>query len=261
MSGGLRGLTARTFGRTSLYLPEVDSTNRYLKERGADLPNGAVCYTGRQIAGRGRLGRGWTAPDGEALALSLLVKPAAHTALLAPLCGLAAAKALSALGGRDFSIKWPNDILCSGRKVCGILCETCWPDAEGFAVAGVGVNLRQTEGWFQQAGLPHAASVAMLTGRILSLEETAAVFLNELEPLWERLQRDGFAPLRAEYETHCATVGREVRVLNPDGTLRMEGKAVGVAEDGNLIVSTGGTRVRVNAGEVSVRGIAGYFDV
>ena len=99
MTGELRGLTAREFGRPFFPLPEADSTNRWLKERGGGLPHGAVCYTGRQTAGRGRMGRDWVAPDGKALALSLLVKPAAHSALLAPVCGLAAARALGFCAG------------------------------------------------------------------------------------------------------------------------------------------------------------------
>lgn len=259
MTGELRGLTAREFGRAFFPLPEADSTNRWLKERGGGLPHGAVCYTGRQTAGRGRMGRDWVAPDGKALALSLLVKPAAHSALLAPVCGLAAARALSGLAGEGFAVKWPNDIVCSGRKVCGILCETCWPDARGFSVAGIGVNLRQTEEELRRAGIPQAASVEMLTGRRLTLEETAAALLNELEPLWLRLEREGFAALREEYEARCATVGREVRVLDADGALRLEGRAVGVAEDGSLLVETPDGVVPVRAGEVSVRGMAGYL--
>ncbi|HIW74126.1 MAG TPA: biotin--[acetyl-CoA-carboxylase] ligase [Firmicutes bacterium] len=258
MSGELRGLTAREFGRPLFWLPEVDSTNRYLKERGSLLPGGAVCCTGRQTAGRGRLGRSWTTPAGEALALSLLVKPAAHTAQLALLCGLAASRAMTRLAGPGFGIKWPNDIVCRGKKICGILCEACWPDETGFAVAGVGFNLRQTAEEFRRAGLPHAASVEMLTGNRLTLEETAAAFLNEMEPLWNRLRREGFSALRGEYEARCVTVGRAVRVLNPDGSLRLEGTALGVAEDGSLLVDGGGSTVSVCAGEVSVRGRSGY---
>ncbi len=260
MRGELRGLTARTLGKNALYLPEVDSTNRYLKEHGPLLPHGTVCFTGRQTAGRGRLGRGWDAPDGETLAMSLLLRPAARTALLAPVCGLAVSRALTALCGKKCGIKWPNDIVCGGRKVCGILCEACWPDGEGFAVAGIGVNLLQTGEELREAGLPHAASLRSLTGSAPGLEETAAAILNELEPLWLRLEREGFAALREEYEAACLTVGREVRVLFPDGAVRLEGRAVGIAEDGNLLIDHGGTVTAVNAGEVSVRGMAAYID-
>ncbi len=260
MSGALRGLTARELGRTVLYLPEVDSTNRYLKQRGGELPHGTVCYTGRQTAGRGRLGRSWTAPDGEALALSVLLKPAAHSALLALLCGLAAARVLEGLAGPGFGIKWPNDIVCRAKKICGILCEVCWPDAKGFAVAGIGFNLRQSERELREAGLPQAASVEMLTGRRLTLEETAAAFLNELEPLWLTLNREGFAALREEYVSRCVTVGRAVRVLGLDGAVQAEGTASGIADDGCLLVDAAGGPIAVYAGEVSVRGLAGYAD-
>ena len=181
MSGaGLPGLTTRVLGRTVISLDEVDSTNRYLKERAGELPHGTACLTGCQRAGRGRLGRSWDVPDGQTLALSVLFRTGGDVERLPLLCGLAVSGALEALTGAAFRIKWPNDIVCSGRKVCGILCESR-PDGQGglAVVAGMGVNLRQTAAWFAQAGLPHAGSVLELTGRTLSLEETAAAILNQ----------------------------------------------------------------------------------
>ena len=196
MSGaGLPGLTTRVLGRTVISLDEVDSTNRYLKERAGELPHGTACLTGCQRAGRGRLGRSWDVPDGQG--------------------GLA-------------------------------------------VVAGMGVNLRQTAAWFAQAGLPHAGSVLELTGRTLSLEETAAAILNQLEPLWDLCGQEGFAVLRERYARRCINLGRSVRVLSPDGAVRLEGTAVGVGEDGGLLVESGGEVIPVTAGEATVRGADGY---
>lgn len=254
---GPRGLAARTLGRPAVAFASVGSTNAFLKENGAAYPHGTLCWTGRQTAGRGRLGRSWETDAGEALAMSLLFKPAALPTL--PLAvGLAAAEALEHLTGEEFFVKWPNDLLCGGRKVCGILCESCLDEKGGFTVAGLGVNLLQSDAHFTRAGLPHAGSVAALTGRKLSPEETAAAVVNALEPRWLTLAREGFASLRGAYLARCLTVGRTVRVLSPDGVLRREGLAVGVADDGCLLVDGGAGPEPVNAGEVSVRGADGY---
>lgn len=258
MRGELQSLTAHVLGCRVIYLPSVDSTNNYLKENGDLLPHGTVCYTGRQEAGRGRLGRSWCAEDGQALALSLLFKSEEEIPLLPLISGMAVVKALRDLCGGDFQIKWPNDIVCGGRKVCGILCEKRWQENGGFSISGIGVNLGQTAEQFRLANLPYAASVKMVTGCEPDLEETAAAIINELEPLWLCLQERGFSPLRASYEARCVTIGKAVRVLAPDGRALREGTAVGIAEDGCLLVESKGTTVPVNAGEVSVRGQDGY---
>lgn len=259
MRGMLRGLTARELGGRIVYLPSVDSTNRYLKENGDSLPHGTVCYTGWQQAGRGRLGRSWNARDGQALAMSVLFKTDADTAPLPLICGMAVTVALRGLCGGNFQIKWPNDIVCGGYKVCGILCENRWMSGGGFTVAGIGVNLEQSAEEFRLLGLPYAGSVKMVTGSDLDAEVTAAAVINALEPLWFRLKESGFAALRGEYEALCATVGRSVRVLSPDGEVLREGRAAGITEDGRLLVESGGESAAVNAGEVSVRGLEGYL--
>ena len=166
----LQGLHTAVLGRRAIYLEETDSTNRYLKEAGESLPHGTLCYTGRRTSGRGRLGRDWTAPDGAALAMSVLLRGAADAdwSGLPLVCGIAVAAALDRLAGEragmPFRIKWPNDIICAGRKMCGILCESSQGETGRFAVAGIGVNLTQTEADFRGEGLPHAGSVRMLTG-------------------------------------------------------------------------------------------------
>ena len=260
----LQGLETAVLGRRAVYLEETDSTNRYLKDLGESLPHGTMCYTGRQTSGRGRLGRGWTAPDGAALAMSVLLRGAEDTdwSGLPLVCGMAVATALNRLTGERadalFRIKWPNDIICGGRKMCGILCESSQRKTGRFAVAGIGVNLTQKEEDFLQAGLPHAGSGRMMTGVSLTLEETAAAILNEMDRLWTVYGREGFSPLRRSYEEQCVTVGREVRLLSPGGKPIDAGRAAGVAEDGGLIVDTPAGRRIYRSGEVSVRGLYDY---
>lgn len=249
-------------------LSEVDSTNHYLKDHGASLPHGTVCCTGRQTAGRGRLGKSWTAPDGATLAMSVLLRDGPMgepLALLPLLSGLAVVRALDRLAGPDedhpdpYGIKWPNDIICSGRKICGILCETCLVGSSGFAVAGIGINLLQDQCDFDQAGLPHAVSVRLCRGFAPALEETALAVGGELCSLWEQHGASGFRPLLPEFLSRCVTVGRSVRIHPTNGAPPLEGEAVGVDVGGRLLVrALDGGLITVNAGEASVRGLYGY---
>lgn len=166
-----------------------------------------------QSEGRGRLGRRWTAPAEQALAMSVLLKGADGAPQLPLLCGLAAAGALEELAGSGFGLKWPNDIICKGRKVCGILCES--RPAPDRAVFGGG-HRRQpgAERRVVPAGGTAPCGVGEGADRVtLSLEETAAAVLNRLEPLWERYEREGFAPFAAAYAARCVHVGKKLRVL------------------------------------------------
>lgn len=255
---GLPGLVTRSLGKEAVRLPSIGSTNAYLKERGARLPHGTACYTDSQTAGRGRLGRDWQTPAGKTLALSVLLKPLWEVSTLPLVAGLAVSRALFQLSGTAFPIKWPNDIVCSSRKVCGILCEGRPEKNGGFAVCGIGVNLLQTAADWETACLPHAGSLLQLTGRHFSPEEVAVAILNELEPLWDSLRRDGFAPLLPVFQKHCLTIGREVRVQSVDGAVLCEGTATAVEADGALRVHTEAGDRLVRAGEVSVRGLYGY---
>lgn len=262
----LVGLSVRELGRHSIYLPQVDSTNLYLKENGESLPHGTLCYTGQQTAGRGRLGRSWIVPPGQSLAMSVLFKLDNINKLyymdkLPLLCGVAVVQALVSLTGHPFQIKWPNDIVCSGFKVCGILCESRMTKEGGFAVAGIGINLSQPADFFEEAQLPHAASLQMLLPEPPpAFGETAAAVMNHLDSLWCLYDKEGFEPIYAPYEKMCMTIGKEVRILSPLGQAVMEGKAVGIGQDGSLLVQAAdGTVHSVQAGEASVRGKDGYI--
>ncbi len=224
-----------------MYLPVVDSTNLYLKEH--NLPFGTAVYTQNQTAGRGRMGRSWQSGGGVALSV-LVPSPCPQLPLVA---SVAAARALERLLGQPMQIKWPNDIVCNGAKLCGILCE----GTAQKSVAGFGVNLTQTKAEFLQAGLPYATSAAMLGGSIPSAEQVARAVAEEVL----RLLPQGFAPLRGEYQSMSATLGRQVRVLR-QGQSQI-GTAVEVTDSGSLLVDFNGNIQEVFSGEVSVRGIYG----
>lgn len=251
-------LNTKTLGHPSFYLESVDSTNRWMKEKGADLESGAVCWTGFQTAGRGRLGRSWQTGNGDSLAMSILLKPGFNSSLLPLICGLGVSKALEKLVLREFLIKWPNDIICNDRKVCGILCENIVNSGGGYAIAGIGINLLQSERDFYSAGLPHAGSLKMFCEDIPGIAKIAAEVINCIEPLWLEYKNNGFDSIKKEYESKCVTLKKEVNVLSVSGKIICSGYAAGIADDGSLLVDSGNGPEPVNAGEVSIRTGNGY---
>ena len=243
------------------WLSEVGSTNEALKAAvlaGERIPDGAAWATTRQTAGRGRLGRSWIVPDGETLAISLWMTGVPHPAT-SLMIGLAVTRAMRGLTDADFRLKWPNDSICDGRKVGGLLCEAISMGETQGTVIGVGLNLLQTPDFFEKVGLPYGGSVRMLTGKTLSPKQAAEALCREWQACVPRFRTEGFAPFRAEFESVCATIGREVRVLGADGEPLFSGTATGVDDDGALLVRTAsGEEQTCRAGEVSVRGLFGY---
>ena len=248
-------LKTSVFGRAFESLGTVDSTNKYIKDRAVQLPDGFVAVAKTQTSGRGRLGRTWQSHEGE-LFMSVLIKglPLEKQGLVPLVGGLAAAKALGGLAGGSFLVKWPNDIVCGGKKIAGLLCETT---QGGGCVLGIGVNLGAEQQSFEKAGLLHAGSLKTATGKTPGRLETAAAFLNELEPLVAVLCREGFAPLREEYSARCVSLQKQLRIVAGESVTEAFGKAV--ADDGSLVVVLGdGSEKKVFSGEVSVRGLDSY---
>lgn len=220
-------------------LETVVSTQEVLARLAREgAPTGTVVSARHQTGGRGRRGRSWwDAPD-ESLLLSILLRPpgpAAHVPQLSLVAGVAVTDALwdaVAVRGR---IRWPNDVLVEGRKICGILPEAMSAEGErvSHVILGVGVNVNQTV--FPAALGDRATSIRLLTGRRHELPPLRTAVLEALDRWYERWLVDGFAPVRDEWRRRASTVGERVRVSGG-----AEGVAVDVAEDGALLVDVGG---------------------
>lgn len=253
-------LKTQYMARSLFCFEKIGSTNDFLKGAAGDLPDGCAAVTLDQTAGRGRRGNAWTAPRGEAAAVSVLIKSPLDA--VAPpvtlVLGLAAAKALGGLCGAEFLIKWPNDIVCGGKKVCGILCESKLAPEGGFTVCGIGINLSQSPEFFTSAGIPQGASLSMCTKTGLGPAEVVAAVINAFEKTLEEF-RDGknTAAFIEEYSKNCVTLGREVRALTSEGELR--GTAEAINPDGTLKVECASGAVTLAAGDVSVRGVMDYI--
>lgn len=243
-------------GQRIVYLPTVDSTNRVAKQLAAQgAEHGTLVLADTQTAGRGRRGRGWISPAGEGIFLTMMVKPQtaqSEAAKLSLLTAVATARAIERETGLCARIKWPNDIVCEGRKVCGMLLEMTADDkGEPCVVVGVGMNVHQTE--FEAEIIHTASSMDLLSGKRQSRSALIAAFLTEFEALWS--EKDD--TLMEAYRALSATLGQKVRVVGMNETF--VGTACGVDESGALMVQDESGALRtVLAGDVSVRGLMGY---
>ncbi len=244
-------------GRFTLDIRDaVDSTNTLLLEcaaRGAS--SGTVLAAEWQGGGRGRLGRPWHAGLGGALTFSLLWRFAQGATALSGLSlavGVALARALEDGGARGVALKWPNDVLWRNGKLAGILTEL-QGDALGptAAVIGVGLNVRLSDATRARIGQA-AADLETACGTAPDRNALLACLLVELARVLDAFARQGFAPLRAEWQRLHAHQGRRVTLLLPGGA-HQRGRACGVAEDGAFLLETQAGVKRYHSGEISLR--------
>jgi len=237
----------------------TDSTNAHLirdvEHDPAGHPHLSVLLTDDQRAGRGRLDRSWTTPAGTALAVSVLVRvpglPAHARGWIPLIAGAAMTRALTeALRGRSHAValKWPNDVLLDGGKVCGILAEVV-PSDPSAIVVGAGVNTTMTR---VDLPVPTATSFAAV-GVEVDLDDLLARYLRFIDDRLAALLAAGgdaaASGLRAEVEGVCDTIGRDVSVSMPDGGV-LVGRAVRLDGDGRLVVEVAGVETMVSAGDV-----------
>lgn len=252
-------LSTRSMGRGDVQvLGEATSTNTLLKEmalRGA--PAGSLCLCETQSAGKGRLGRSWHSPAGQGLWLSVLLRPQLkpEQAPLVTLCAaMAMEQAVREVTGLDVKIKWPNDLVLHGKKLCGILLEIGFA-AQGidYIVVGTGLNVRQGA---YPAELAHQATSIEDHMASPPRRELLVRYLAALEEIITRLETEGFPALADAYRARSCTLGSQVHV---SGSVDFTGVAEAIDETGGLLVrdQTGELR-RVLAGDVSVRGVMGY---
>ncbi len=253
-------LTTRELGRgENCYQPTLESTNTTLKQMAVHgAPNGSLCVCDCQTGGKGRLGRSWVVPSGQGLLLSVLLRPhmlPRHAPLITLAAAIAMTRAVQETTSLDVRIKWPNDIVCKGKKICGILLEiSADPDQIEYVVVGTGLNVRRNS---------YPPELADKAG---ALEEFAAPplrrdvlthYLRALEDTIDLLEKDGFAGIQAEYRRYSCTLGSAVRVIGTDS--EFTGVAEELDETGALLVRMeDGTLRRVLSGDVSVRGLMGY---
>ena len=246
-------------GKTVHFARETDSTNLWIKRLAKEgASEGTLALAEFQSAGRGRLGRSWEVPEGTSVMMSILLRPKfepQYAPTLTLVMGMAVAKAVKNLGF-DVSIKWPNDVVVSHKKICGILTEMGVRDGKiDYAVIGVGINVNIKE--FPEEMADKATSLYLESGKEFDRSQIPGLVMEAFEKYYEKFAATcDLSGLQEEYESILANYNQPVRVLAKEP---YEGVARGITDGGELLVEkTDGTIVAVSAGEVSVRGLYSY---
>ena len=246
-------------GKTVHFAREMDSTNLWIKRLAKEgAPEGTLALAEFQSAGRGRLGRSWEVPEGTSVMMSILLRPKfepQYAPTLTLVMGMAVAKAVKNLGF-DVSIKWPNDVVVSHKKICGILTEMGVRDGKiDYAVIGVGINVNIRE--FPEEMADKATSLYLEAGQEFDRSRIPGLVMEAFEEYYEKFAATcDLSGLKDEYESILANYNQPVRVLAKEP---YEGIARGITDGGELLVEKAdGTMAIVSAGEVSVRGLYSY---
>ena len=279
-----RQLDTKWAARNLIYIEETGSTNDNAKELGEKgAPHGTLVVTDHQTTGRGSRGRTWETPKGTNIAMSLLVRPTAppdKVSMLTLIMGMSIAEGIEAAlviaKDEELSrstlvdiprqllaecknypqIKWPNDVVIAGKKICGILTELHMnPDNTiNNVVIGVGINMTD----FPDDIKDIAGSIYSTTGVKLDRSMVVACCMKRFEENYEKyIETYDLRLLKDDYERRLINRRKIVKVLDPKG--EYEAIAHGITNTGALIVSDEeGNEYEINGGEVSVRGLYSY---
>lgn len=237
-------LAATWLGRRIELFDSLPSTNREaVRLAQADVEHGTVVVADRQTAGRGRLARTWFSPGGANLYCSVIlrmVRPAGRLtewlSWLPLISALAAAEAIEAVSSLHISVKWPNDLLISERKVGGILCESgTGTGSNPFQVIGIGLNVNVEQHDWPEELRESATSIWHEQGRVVDRNRLLAQLLLELEHCIDELVLHGMSRLTLAYYQRCSTIGQRVQATLANGDLCV-GIAEGIGQDGALMV-------------------------
>lgn len=248
-------LKTHTLGQHVVYYESTDSTNERAKElarNGAE--DGTIVIAEEQKTGHGRLNRAFMTPFAKGIWFSLILRPsflpleASKSTLLA---AVGVCRAVRQMGLPQAEIKWPNDIMVNGKKLCGILTEmSASMEKIDYIVMGIGINTGFERNEFPELYRDRATSFRA-EGVPVSRKNLLAAVLKELEKEYMLVESEGFAPVMDHWRELSGTLGRQVTVVGPDRSF--DGKAVDIDQDGCLLVDDGNKVQRVIAGDVSVR--------
>lgn len=252
-----QGLSTRFLGRNILYCDSVPSTNNLAKELAAQgAADGTIVVAEEQTSGKGRLGRQWSSAKYKGLFFTVILYPPlipSEANVLTLMTAVAMAEAIRNETGVAAGIKWPNDLLVNGKKICGILVElSAEMERINYIVVGVGVNVNQEESDFPEEVRLNATSLKAHTGAGISRVKLLQSFLKEFEKWYDISLAQGFAPALSRWKEMSVSLNCPVRISNPKSS--WDGWAEDIDNDGALLVRLpGGELKRAISGEVSLR--------
>lgn len=250
-------LEGARIGQRLKFLKTTASTNTdafRLAEDGAD--EGTVVLADSQSGGKGRRGRIWASPAGVNLYCSVVLRPAImpyEAPQLTFLSAVAAARAIELTTNLVPEIKWPNDLLVSGKKVAGLLNEmSAETDGINFVILGIGINLNMTADQFPDELRHPATSLLLESGARVDRSRFTGTMLRELDRLYAEFLIHGFGPVREEWQRRCNASGRQV-LVSDSGTECTGGRFIGIDSDGALLLrSEDNVLHRITCGDVRV---------
>jgi BirA family biotin operon repressor/biotin-[acetyl-CoA-carboxylase] ligase len=246
----------RVIGREVRVFEETASTNDVVERMARDgVAEGVVVFAESQTKGRGRLGRNWDSARRKGLWFSVLLRPVCRpqeATQLTVMAATAARRAIQEGTGLPLEVKWPNDLLCDGRKVVGMLTElSAEVDRVKHVVLGMGVDVNHERSDFTPELACVATSLRIASGKFQDRAHLASVLLREMDRDYARLGAGEFAAIADEWEQHCRTIGKRVSVVI--GGRAIHGHAESLGDDGALLVRTQyGLLERVIGGDVNL---------
>jgi BirA family biotin operon repressor/biotin-[acetyl-CoA-carboxylase] ligase len=245
-----------TIGRDIIFFDSIDSTNTTAMAVAEDgCKEGATVIADEQTGGKGRLGRKWISPAGKNLYMSIALRPQIpprDAPILTLMSAVACASAVKRLSSIPVSIKWPNDIMVSKRKLGGILTEMkADMDRVAYAVVGIGININLETNDIPEDIMRTATSMKIETGEPHCRTEIAVEILKEMEKWYNIFMKNGKKPIIAEWSRLSSSIGHPVRVTS--GSAAYTGTAEGIDDEGLLILKQNDGSVRkISAGDIAL---------
>lgn len=249
-------LAGEIIGHSIHYYQEIGSTNDEAFRLGMEgAPEGTVIVANSQSAGKGRLQRSWFSPPSSNIYTSVILRPEFNPAdapRITIMAGLAAAQTIETYCPRKTRIKWPNDILLDGKKVCGILAQMqSNEDKIDFIILGIGINVNIAADEFPPEIRNIATSIAAQSGGYHSRQDLLITLYKNLSKWYKTLTSTGFEMIREEWLKMASLIGSETQVKFRDEIIK--GKALGIDERGALVMSDSkGKTVKILAGDASI---------
>ena len=250
------GLQTKFVGNEIHHLVEVPSTNDVAKELAAKgAEEGTIVISETQTLGRGRLGREWASPEG-GIWFSIILRPEVDSrdaSKLTFVAAVAVARVIRGMFSLEAEIKWPNDVLIGGKKVCGILTETSTKgDVVDFVVVGVGINANVSLDSFPQSMRNSLTTLKEELMEEIEREEFLRALLEELERYYTMFLRKKFGLILEKWRNLAGFLGQYVEVLSFGEKIR--GRAVDVDRNGALMIKLrNGTVKKVMSGDVTIQ--------
>ncbi len=249
-------------GRELVHFTDIDSTNNYAKKIGNEgCLHGTVITAERQTLGRGRVGRLWQSDNNRGLWFSMVLRPDLEpekVQIITLAASIAVVEGIFEVLGINCGIKWPNDIILDSCKLGGILTElSAEPGHVNYVVVGIGLNVNQDSGDFDQELQDKAISLKLYTGKTQARSKILSAILKSFENIYTTMLEGKTSHIIDKWNKYSVTIGKEVRIISRE--VEYIGTAQSIALDGKLVVKCKDGAVReVSSGEVQVRGLMGY---